>query len=97
LGMSYSFTQVTTLTTLRLEVDANGSENVLIIGCLSSVMEIVMHDESGRQLDLVLDNLRLVLDAYFLKTHDVYVVQPLSRSPDHFTRYRIRNMALIQV
>jgi hypothetical protein len=56
MGMSYSFTQVTTLTSLSLEVDAKGSENILILGCLSSVMEIVMSDEGGSQLNLVLDN-----------------------------------------
>jgi|688.fasta_scaffold23503_2 hypothetical protein len=97
MGMSYSFTQVTTLTSLSLEVDAKGSENILILGCLSSVLEIVMSDEGGSQLNMVLDNLRLTLDSYFVRTHDVYAIPPLSRSPDHFTRHRIRNEALIQV
>ena len=34
LGFTYSFTQATTMSSLALELDPNGSENVVILACM---------------------------------------------------------------
>lgn len=83
LGMSYTFSFASTMTSLTMEVDPHGSETILIIGCLSSIYDRLVANE--REMSTCFDKLRLLFDAYLIRTHEIYLCQPLGCSSGRIT------------
>jgi hypothetical protein len=75
LQMPVSFRQVSTITSLALEMDSKGAEKILILGCLTG---LVGHLQYECDLTAVIDRLRVIFDSYLMGSHEVYVCPPLS-------------------
>jgi hypothetical protein len=86
LGMPYSFKYVTTMSSLALEIDPNGTETIMIIGCLNSILDSFYLDDSGKDIELQFDKMRLMFDSYLSRVHQViYVCQPVGRPTSRIT------------
>ena len=97
LGMTHSFTQVTTMSTLSLEMDANGPENITVLCCMTTLFESTLGDETGALFGQFLDKLRMILDGYLISSHDLYYCPPLSRPPGRETIWYTTNYDKLRV
>ncbi len=86
LKMPYRLTHVSTMTTMALELDSQGSETILIISCLNTVMEYYMMDESGRDLTLGINKLRQMFDEYLVGSHIIYLSPMIDRHSDKINK-----------
>ncbi len=84
IGMSYSFSFVSTMTSLSLEIDPHGTETIMIIGCLTSIYDRMVA-ATEREMGSSLDKIRLLFDAYLTRSHEIYVCPPLGRSSSRIT------------
>jgi hypothetical protein len=86
LGMPYAFKYVTTVSSLGLEMDPQGTETILLIGCMHSILDSIYLDETGREMELLFDKLRVMFDSYFMKSsHLVYLCPPIGRPSTRVT------------
>lgn len=55
LGMTHSFTHATTMSMLSLEMDPNGTENITIVACMTTLLDSFLTDETGVLVDHQID------------------------------------------
>ncbi len=80
---SISFRQISTITSLALEMDSKGPEKYLVLSCLNS---IVGNLNADCDVVTVIDRLRVIFDSYLMGNHDVYVCPPLGRHSERVTK-----------
>jgi hypothetical protein len=78
-----SFRQISTATSLALEMHSKGSERVMILGCLSAIVGGL---NTECDVTSIIDRLRVIFDLYLMGNHDVYVCPPLGRHSERTTK-----------
>jgi hypothetical protein len=78
LGMAHSFVQISTMTSLTLDLDPHVSETILILGCMISLLDSKTLHKTGRDWAVQLDKLCILFDAYL--SHVIYLCPPLGQS-----------------
>jgi len=78
-----SFRQISTITSMALEMDSKGSEKILILGCLNSIVGSVCQD---CDLNSIIDRLRVIFNSYLMGSHEIYVCPPLGSHSERVTR-----------
>jgi hypothetical protein len=86
LGMPFGFKYVTTMSSLSLEVDPQGTETVLLIGCMTAILDSVYLEDTGSEMEMLFDKLRVMFDSYFVNPkHLVYLCPPIGRPSTRLT------------
>ncbi len=86
LGMSTTYTQISNMTSLALEMDAHSSEKITVICCMNTVFDDILSTVSGVEKGGSFDRLRMIFETYLTKDHDIYFCMPLGRSSSRITR-----------
>jgi hypothetical protein len=86
LGRPFTFVYVSSVSSLALELDSLGVENVTILCCMTTIFDEFVSTESGTPKPGSFDRMRIIVDSYLSKPHDLYYVPPLGRSPDKVSR-----------
>ena len=77
LGMHCAMSYVSTLSTLSVEMDPRGPESVMIVCCLSSIIDPILTKDVGPELDHLVERLRVIFDGYLTDTKEIYICQPI--------------------
>ncbi len=80
LELPFEFIYASTLTSLTLELDSHGTESVMVIGCMSSILDTFTLVESSSDVDALFDKIRIAIDSYLSRPHSLYVCPPMARS-----------------
>jgi hypothetical protein len=83
LKMPVSFRQISTITSLALEMDSKGTEKIMILGCLTGLVSSIQFDV---ELVALMDRLRVIFDSYLMGPHEVYVCPPLGSHSERVTK-----------
>jgi hypothetical protein len=86
LGRPFTFAYVSSVSSLALELDALGVETVTVLCCMTSIFDEFVSTESGTPKPGSFDRMRIIIDSYLTKPHDLYYCPPLGRSPDKVSR-----------
>lgn len=97
LGLPSTFTTVSTLTTLAIEMNPSGQESIMILGCLNTVLEPCMREETGRDLENGLGKIQKIFDLYLAGDHDLYLCPLLGRSTDRINKATQKMEQRVQV
>ncbi len=85
LGSPFDFVSASTMTALALELDSNGPEKVAVLICMNSILDGYVLDSLDTRESPSFDRLRIILESYTSRHHDVYICMPLGRSTSRAT------------
>ncbi len=87
LGQPYTFTYITSITSLTLELDPLGLEKVTILCCMGTVLNELVATETGGKKSGAFERIRVIIDGYFTKPHELYYNPPLGRAPEKVSKH----------
>ncbi len=85
LGAPFDYVTATTMTGLALELDPNGPEKIAILICMNTILDGYILDSINSEESPSFDRLRVILDSYTTRSHEVYVCMPLGRATSRTT------------
>ena len=80
LGLEFTYTISTTTTTLALKLDPNGPEKLTIVFCMDLLLDGYIQKVSRGGEAPNFDQLRLILESYISRSHDVFLCMSLGRT-----------------